>query len=511
MTDIVKSDQIASTSASRVFDSAPTEMFPLAQTNLAYVLFLPNDDRYTIFTFGAPSTAPSVRVLTSTVEFRGSRGNVNIPFEQTSTGGLILNSTWMHIATTWTGGLSYTVDMATFLQREGGSLTELTPTYGENATGTTDGGVSPFTMYLPSAFRGNLAYLARWSRVLTTSELQQAIDNGPLSVPDGLIFCFANGIDNGPLALSFTTTGTITDGPPPPNINLGGGVTPPAIFGDTALSGGGAFDVEGVQTVPDGKTGETELSGGGALTAGGVARRAGLGAPVGGGGIAVSGLKATFGGTSATGGGSVSVPDARKGAATTVTVAGGGSITAEGERITGTVRGYTEVYGGGAITAQGFRGITGATILAAGGGIYVDGLAGRTGTANASGGGAIEAEGEPVIPDQLRGSAELSGGGLVWIQRTTKGGVTNAAPVGGGAITPSPSSKTVSGFTALSGGGAFFVEGFPSTPIVKTGSTYLAGGGAILDTGIFDEGIVDHYVRGWPVRWDGAVLMKMQP
>lgn len=50
-------------------------------------------------------------------------------------------------------------------------------------------------------FNGEIYFLARWNRMLALSELWKAQFDGPLSVPRGLIFCWANDRDYGPYQL----------------------------------------------------------------------------------------------------------------------------------------------------------------------------------------------------------------------------------------------------------------------------------------------------------------------
>lgn len=53
------------------------------------------------------------------------------------------------------------------------------------------------------------------------AEISQAYTEGPLSVPDGLVLCWANDQDYGPYALTPTARSTFAEGVLPPNINLG--------------------------------------------------------------------------------------------------------------------------------------------------------------------------------------------------------------------------------------------------------------------------------------------------
>lgn len=68
---------------------------------------------------------------------------------------------------------------------------------------------------------GSFAYMAVWSRELSADEIAQAYADGPLSVPDGLVLCWANGQDYGPYALTPVSRSTFASGDLPPNTSLG--------------------------------------------------------------------------------------------------------------------------------------------------------------------------------------------------------------------------------------------------------------------------------------------------
>ena len=59
-------------------------------------------------------------------------------------------------------------------------------------------------------FKGDIAYVARWNRVLSLQELNRAKSLGPLSVPKGLIMLWANGKDYGPYHLHPTSVTDVT-------------------------------------------------------------------------------------------------------------------------------------------------------------------------------------------------------------------------------------------------------------------------------------------------------------
>lgn len=72
------------------------------------------------------------------------------------------------------------------------------------------------------SFKGHFAYAAWWDHILPLDEFRFAQRNGPLSQSNGLIFCFANGIDYGPYNLQPVSIGAgVSLGIPYPYCPLG--------------------------------------------------------------------------------------------------------------------------------------------------------------------------------------------------------------------------------------------------------------------------------------------------
>jgi hypothetical protein len=76
---------------------------------------------------------------------------------------------------------------------------------------------------LGRAFVGSVAWIARWNRVLDSTERATARTNGPLdpSLSSGLVLCWANQQDYSASALTPVGRSTHADGDMPPNVGLG--------------------------------------------------------------------------------------------------------------------------------------------------------------------------------------------------------------------------------------------------------------------------------------------------
>lgn len=103
---------------------------------------------------------------------------------------------------------------------------------------------------------GSCAYFAKWNRVLSATEIANARINGPLSVSDGLIFCWANGQDYGPSSLTPTSRSTFAAGSTPPNTALGdtgtalvaSGITSTAVVNSSSLGVLGELSASGISS-----------------------------------------------------------------------------------------------------------------------------------------------------------------------------------------------------------------------------------------------------------------------
>lgn len=119
--------------------------------------------------------------------------------------GLAYN-VWRYFAVTWNGGLTASSALANY----SGTLTSPIKAAAAGTSSTTNGSGSAVGYAVGAdlmignrdsedrTFDGFIALVARWNRVLTLGELRRAQRFGPLSVPKGLAFCWANGRDYGP-------------------------------------------------------------------------------------------------------------------------------------------------------------------------------------------------------------------------------------------------------------------------------------------------------------------------
>lgn len=144
---------------------------------------------------------------------------------------------WTNICSTFNGGLASTgiihyIDGA------------VVASYGASANGTialTSDAANDIcllnrTSDFARSFVGDVAYVARWNRVLSASEVATAKTDGPLAVPDGRILLWANGQDYSPSALTPTSRTTHVDGALPPNTALGGSATHDLVASDLVVS-----------------------------------------------------------------------------------------------------------------------------------------------------------------------------------------------------------------------------------------------------------------------------------
>lgn len=133
---------------------------------------------------------------------------------------------WGHYAAVWAG--TNQAGSITLYKGVGATLAEVGYSGGgSNSVGTPINSVGkPLYLFnrqgLDRHFQGDVAYIARWNRALTLTELRQAQNDGPLSVPDGLILCWANGQDYGPNAYTPVARAPLVEGELPPNTALGG-------------------------------------------------------------------------------------------------------------------------------------------------------------------------------------------------------------------------------------------------------------------------------------------------
>lgn len=104
---------------------------------------------------------------------------------------------WHHIGAVWDGSVSSS-SMTLYGSINNGLLQDVTNT---SASGTGSVSDSPTaavrvgSLGASRPFTGEIAYVARWNRVLSYTELLLAQRFGPSSVPNGLVFYYKDGVD----------------------------------------------------------------------------------------------------------------------------------------------------------------------------------------------------------------------------------------------------------------------------------------------------------------------------
>lgn len=174
-----------------------------AQTCLAYVHVLGDGEG----TFGyiiakTPSaSAAGIRLFLGASGEIGTGANsatASTPNRLTATGA-VPDATFAHVGMTWDGSIT-AANFRMFAGLNNAPLSE--PTYGaasDGNTSITSDAANNFHLGnregTDRTFNGVIYYVARWNRVLPLAELRRAQRDGPLSVPDGLVLCWANNQD----------------------------------------------------------------------------------------------------------------------------------------------------------------------------------------------------------------------------------------------------------------------------------------------------------------------------
>lgn len=199
------------TSSEIGFGSAPPSA--IAQTTLALIFptGVAASGSGVIWSRATPTVTDGQRFfITGTgpvsVGFTGSCTGVNnrpFAFGDAASGPISFN-VWWHVAATWSGSSSstgiilYAGNVGQPLQQRSVSTSTSGSGSGTDVSGSTYSFMIGAFPTAASTFKGTIAYVARWNRVLTLAELQQAQRLGPLTVPLGLIVCWANGRDYSP-------------------------------------------------------------------------------------------------------------------------------------------------------------------------------------------------------------------------------------------------------------------------------------------------------------------------
>lgn len=138
---------------------------------------------------------------------------------------------WHQAAFTWDGtilaagvNLYVGVGLSPLVLDSGGTSTNGLGTPGDPGPEICLSGTAGATATNVGVIQGYLGYVARWNRVVTYGELLQAQQQGPMSVPEGLTFCWIGGKDKGPYHLVPNLERTVTVGGGPAFPNTGGQV-----------------------------------------------------------------------------------------------------------------------------------------------------------------------------------------------------------------------------------------------------------------------------------------------
>jgi hypothetical protein len=192
--------------------------------------------------------------------------------------------------------------------------------------------------------------------------------------------------------------------------------------------------------------------------------------------------------------------------------------------------GFAKAAGGGAAKASGFGASPGSAEAAGGG--YAKALGEQShdkfGAAKVAGGGRARAFGEGAVlndahatgggaaktplglPGYTSGTVRATGGGAAKAFGVQNVGILGRAHAAGGGISISPALANRIGQAAAGGGGAARAFSSAST---HSGTAYAAGGGAARAFGAAPPppSNVDHWIHGWPVNADGAVVLRVMP
>lgn len=136
------------------------------------------------------------------VSFVASSATVNSPIYQGAANSVKYNA-WNHLAFSWNGDVGAGSDTsfmgAAANWKPLASVTSVgTAGSGSATTRSADNFIIGNSSNGTRTFNGYIAYVARWSRFLNRGEFRTAQMYGPLAVPSGLVFCWANGHDYGP-------------------------------------------------------------------------------------------------------------------------------------------------------------------------------------------------------------------------------------------------------------------------------------------------------------------------
>lgn len=156
--------------------------------------------------------------INGSFSFGADSSTATNPVASTAAGAVNITSVWQHLQATWDGTINTT---GIALYKDDSADLRSTGTSGTGSI-TADAANDIFLLNrvgLGKQFEGAVGYVARWSGVLTSTQLANIRANGPGSEPVGLLMLWANEADFGPFALTATRS-TFVDGGVPANTAL---------------------------------------------------------------------------------------------------------------------------------------------------------------------------------------------------------------------------------------------------------------------------------------------------
>ncbi len=207
----------------------------------------------------AKTTSGSNNALRFAIVDSGSGPKASIAFNSTGAAGTpnrigtpneVTYGVWQHLAFTWDGAVS-NAELRLYI----GGIESTYAGGGGSGTGSvvSDAANDLFLMNRGNAsalardWIGDVGYIARWNRVLNSTERATVRSDGPLAVPSGLILCWANNQDYSSNALTPTARTTFVAGSTPTNTALGGSTDGSVTGGTgTGTSSGTGGDATGI-------------------------------------------------------------------------------------------------------------------------------------------------------------------------------------------------------------------------------------------------------------------------
>ena len=174
-----------------------------------------------LFSKGTSTDANGPRftvAINGSFSFGADSGSATNPVATTAISAVNITSTWQHLQATWDGTINTT---GIALYKDDSADLRSTGTSGTGAI-TADAANDVFLLNrvsLGRQFEGAVGYVARWSGVLTSTQLANVRANGPGAELTGLLMVWANEADFGPFALTASRS-TFVDGGVPTNTAL---------------------------------------------------------------------------------------------------------------------------------------------------------------------------------------------------------------------------------------------------------------------------------------------------